>query len=263
MRKLLSTPRRRVPRVRAIQGPNLLLATLPPKAYAAVESALEPVTLESGQLLQAAFEPIANVYFPDSAILSLITRLSDGRAVEVGTVGNEGFAGLSLLLGVGASATECVAQVPGKARLLSARAFRRAVNGGGSFGTVLMRYTHLFMHQAAQRTACNAFHPVSSRCARWLLAADDTAGGNGDGDGSGFLLTQEYLAYMLGVRREGVSAAARLLREQGLIRFSRGRITVIDRAGLEAASCDCYRAMSDEYERVLGNRPTNGELAAG
>jgi CRP-like cAMP-binding protein len=261
MPKSLSLPRRRVPRVRAIQGPNLLLATLPPKAYAAIEPALVPVRLESGQVLQASLEPIANVYFPDSAVLSLITRLSDGRAVEVGTVGNEGFAGLSLLLGVDASATECVAQVPGKARLLSARAFRRAVNGGGSLHTVLMRYVHLFMHQAAQRTACNAFHPVSARCARWLLAADDTAGGNGDG--SGFLLTQEYLAYMLGVRREGVSAAARSLREEDLIRFSRGRIMVIDRDGLEAAACDCYQAMSDEYERVLGNRPSNGELAAG
>ena len=245
---------RRLGRSRAIQGPNWLLASLSPKAYATIAPNLKSVSLVSGQLLQQELAPIARVYFPDSAVLSLITRLSDGKAAEVGTVGNEGFAGLSLLFGVSASVTECVAQVPGNARVLSARAFRGSMNGGGALRTVLLRYAHLYMHQAAQRTACNAFHPVSARCARWLLAADDTAGENGDSNGAGFELTQAYLAYMLGVRREGVSAAARSLKDAGLIRFSRGHITVIDRVGLEETSCDCYRTVTDEYQRVLGNR---------
>lgn len=231
------------------QGHNTLLAGLTPTAYAALVPHLVSVSLVSGQVLHKAHATITNVYFPDSVVLSLLTRMSDGRVAEVGTIGHEGIAGLSVLFGIATTPTECVTQIPGAARRLSLRTLRQVLREEEPFRDRLLRYAHTFLYQSTQRSACNSLHSVSERCARWLLVADDTAGGTADG----FLLTQEYLAHMLGVRREGVSAAARTLRKAGLIHFSRGRIRILDRAGLEAASCECYELVSTEYRRTLAS----------
>jgi CRP-like cAMP-binding protein len=246
------------------RGPNCLLAGLPATVYGELAPHFSRASLATGDVLYEPLARLTSVYFPDSAVLSLIARMADGTAVEVGTVGNEGFVGLSVLLGVAGSPAQCVVQVPGAARVLPARVLRSAIADGGPLRDVLLRYAHAFLHQVAQRAACSVLHTVPQRCARWLLVTDDTAGGGGArGARGGFMLTQEDLASMLGVRREGVSAAERRLRSSGLIRFSRGRITVTDRAGLEAASCECYAAVTAEYRRVLDGRPqSSGPLRA-
>ncbi|HET7458757.1 MAG TPA: Crp/Fnr family transcriptional regulator [Gemmatimonadaceae bacterium] len=260
----LPPPRRRRPSratTRDSQGPNVLLAALPARAYAALAPQLVSLSLAAGDELYAPGAAIRHVYFPDSTVLSMLARMDDGTIMEVGTIGREGFAGLPVLIGVDSGTTQCVAQVPGDVRRLSATALRAALAAadGRPLRDVLLRYAYAFMQQLQQASACNALHSVVERCARWLLTTDDTAGrdtAGGDGDAStAFELKQQYLAHLLGVRREGVSSAARTLRAAGLIEFSRGRITVVDRAGLEAASCECYGAVAGEYARVLGVDP--------
>ena len=240
---------------RAARGRNRLLASLPRDSYAALAAHLEPMEVASGQVLHEPLAIVKAVWFPESAVLSLIAHMGEGAAVEVGTVGNEGFVGLGVLHGVDRSPTECVAQVPGLVRMLPAKALRAAMADDGPLRTVLLRYAYAYLHQVGQRLACSASHSVLERCARWLLAADDTAGQGTPTTPRTFLLTQEYLAYMLGVRREGVSAAATTLRDAGVITFSRGRIEVLDRGGLEAASCACYAIVNREYRRVMGIGP--------
>lgn len=238
------------------RGPNQLLAALPSRAWEALAPQLEEEELEAGQLLAGPLSPITHVYFPDSALLSIITEMADSTPLEIGTVGREGFLGLPLLHGVSSSPVRWVAQVPGSARVLPAAAFKRVLEEHVALREVLLRYAHAYLHQTAQAVACSVHHSVAQRCARWLLVADDTAGnGKAHGSDGSFLLTQEYLGHMLGVRREGVSAAAALLRDSGTISFSRGRIRVVERAGLEAASCECYGLVRREYERVIGRRP--------
>lgn len=234
------------------QGENRLLAALPDASYAKLEPHLTREELTGGQVLSEPLVRTRKVYFPETAVLSIIARMSDDTAIEVGTVGSEGFAGLTLLFGIPSAPTQCIAQVPGTARGLPAKVLTAALESDGPFADLLLRYAHTYVHQLSQRTACSVMHSVPQRCARWLLEADDTAGSDHGRNDGGFVLTQEYLAYMLGVRREGVSAAERVLRRAGLIRFSRGRITVTDRPGLEAASCECYAAVTSEYRRVLG-----------
>ena len=246
------------PTARTPRGRNRLLGALTREAFLALEPHLEPMELESGQVLHEPLSLVKTVYFPESAVLSLIAHMGDGGAVEVGTVGSEGFVGLGVLHGVDRSPTQCVAQVPGLVRALPVQALRAAIADGGPLRTLLLRYAHAYLHQVGQRLACSASHTVLERCARWLLAADDTAGQGTAAAPKTFMLTQEYLAYMLGVRREGVSAAAATLRDAGVIRFSRGHIAVLDRPGLEAASCDCYATVNREYHRVMGVGPVVG-----
>jgi CRP-like cAMP-binding protein len=265
----LPTPRHRPRRAttRDRQGPNALLAVLPARDYAALAPHHVPLSLAAGVELYAPGVPIRHVYFPDSAVLSMLAHMDDGTIMEVGTIGREGFVGLPVLLGVASGTTQCVAQVAGDVRRLSAIALRAALATDTPVRDVLLRYAHVFLQQQQQASACNALHSVAERCARWLLTTDDTAGGvvaRGDDASAGFELKQQYLAHLLGVRREGVSSAARTLRAAGLIRFSRGRITVTDRPGLEAASCECYGAVAGEYARVLGVDPriTRGRVGA-
>lgn len=235
-------------------GTNAILAGLSAKTRTSLARQSVPVSLAGGAVLYEPRARVAHVYFPDSALLSIVATMADGTAIEVGTVGNEGFVGLPALLGVTTNPTQCIAQVPGLAQRIPAKAFRAALAESAELRNVLMRYAHVYIHQVSQRVACAVVHAVRQRCARWILAADDTAGGGVAGRASdGFPLTQDYLAHMLGVRREVVSGAARALRDAGLIRYSRGRITVIDRAGLEAASCECYATVAAEYEHVLAN----------
>jgi CRP-like cAMP-binding protein len=226
-------------------GENRLLAILPREALARLQPHLEPVALAFRERLYAPNEPISQVYFPCSAVFSLILPLEAGTAVEVATVGNEGMLGLPAFLGAGSIPGEAFCQVPGQALRLGAQILRQETAGGGPLHDVLLRYTQGLMNQISQSAACNRAHSIDERCARWLLMTHDRAGSDR------FPLTQEFLAQMLGVRRAGVSAAASILQRAGFIRYSRGRMTIADRSGLESAACGCYRIVRDEFERLL------------
>jgi CRP-like cAMP-binding protein len=228
---------------------NRLLAVLAVRAPADaawLASLREPVTLESGEVIAAAGEPFRHVYFPETAVLSLINRMADGAAVEVGTVGNEGIAGVAAFLEAEASANETIAQIPGAASRVPVAAFVAGAEQRPVLRRLLNRYTQAYLTQVAQTAACNRLHGIEARCARWLLMTHDRVD-----QAERFPLTQEFLAIMLGVRRVGVTLAAGALRDAGLIRYSRGAIHVIDREGLEAAACECYAIVRRQFDRLL------------
>ena len=225
---------------------NLLLRLLPEPEYLRLREHLTPVHLVSGMVLSEPNERITEIYFPRSCVLSLIYRFHDGAVVEVGTVGNEGMSGLPLFLGIDSMPVETIAQVPGDALRMSASAFlSMADQEDGQMHDLLHRYTQGLMMQVSQTAACNGMHTVEERCARWILMTDDRVGG------TEFHLTQEFLSYMLGVRRPGVTVAAASLQRAGLIRYRRGRMAVQDRRGLEKASCECYGVVRAHFERLF------------
>ena len=225
---------------------NRLLAALPAEDLAALAPHLGPVSLAIGQVLAEPGEPLAHVYFPGTAIFSVINRMADGAAVEVGTVGNEGLVGLAALLEAEASESQTLAQIPGTAVRLPAAALVAAVEARPALRRLVHRYTQAYLTQVAQGAACNRLHGIEARCARWLLMTHDRVGG-----ADAFPLTQEFLGVMLGVRRTGVTLAAGALQDAGLIRYRRGGIRVLDRAGLEAAACECYGVVRRQYDRLL------------
>ena len=228
-------------------GQNRLLEMLPEEYLERLRPHLELVTLDLRQNLYKPNEPIADVYFPISGVCSLVINMDDGAIVEVATVGNEGMVGLPVFLGAGMIPGEAFAQVAGQSFRLSADRLRQEVRNGGPFHDVLHRYTQALLNQISQSAACNRAHSIEQRCARWLLMTHDRVGGDD------FLLTQEFLGQMLGVRRASVSEVASALQASGAIRYSRGIITVTDREGLERAACNCYRIVRDEYDRLLGS----------
>jgi CRP-like cAMP-binding protein len=173
--------------------------------------------------------------------------MADGSAVEVGTVGREGLVGLVIVLGGAASPTVTLCQIPGTARRITAERLAEAVEARPALRRLLLRYAQGYLTQVAQGAACNRLHGIEARCARWLLMTHDRVGG-----ADTFPLKQEFLAVMLGVRRAGVTVAAGALQDAGLIRYRRGSIRVLDRAGLEAASCECYGLVREQYARLLG-----------
>ena len=238
-----------ITRARAAPGNRLLntLAGLAPVDALWLASELEPVTLTLGELLAGAGEPFAHVYFPETAVLSIIARTIDGVGVEVGTVGNEGMAGVTIFLNAEASANETVAQIPGAASRIPSARFMEGVEGRPDPWRLPNRYTESYLTQVAQTAACNRLHGIESRCARWLLMTHDRVD-----EADRFPLTQEYLAIMLGVRRSGVTVAAGALQHSGIIRYTRGAIRVLDRAGLEAAACECYGVVRRHFDRLLG-----------
>ncbi len=225
---------------------NRLLAALPPDELDRLRPALETVPLAFKQELYRPGQPIGQVWFPYSGVMSLINEVPEGRAVEFATVGNEGFVGVAPLLGVESMPTRCLSQIPGAASRMEAGAFRAAQDANPAFRALLLRYTLALLNQIAQTAACNRAHPIEERCARWLLMTHDRV--NGD---KHFPLTQEFLAQMLGVRRASVSVAQAILHRAGLIRYTRGTMTVLDREGLEAASCPCYGVIRAELDRLL------------
>lgn len=223
---------------------NWLLAALPRAEYERLLPRLEPVTLGFRQVLFEAGQALRYVYFPRDCVLSLVTPMADGRAVEVGAVGQEGMAGLPVFLGAGAAAGTCIAQVPGSALRMRAGALRERAEGGGRLPALLCRYAHYLLAQVAQSAACNRLHGGAERLCRWLLMTQDRVGADQ------FPLTQEIMAQMLGLRRPTVSLVAGALQRAGLIRYRRGKLTVLDRPGLEAAACECYAAVRKELERL-------------
>ena len=232
---------------------NLLLESLPPNDRALLLPHLKRVTFETGAIVYAPHTPITHVYFIVSCVMSVLALLKDGEAVEVGTIGNEGLVGLPLFYGSDRGPRRTIAQIPGDAWSMTVSDFQRAVDASPGLQKVLVRYGEAFFDQVAQSVACNRLHSVEQRCARWLLMTHDRVGRQD------FTLTQEFLAYMLGVRRPGVTVAAGALHRAGLIRYARGRITVLDREGLEAASCECYSAVRDTFAHLS---PEPGALEA-
>ncbi len=225
---------------------NRLLAALRDDERQRLAAHLELVELTLRQLLYEPGKPIEHVYFPIDAVLSVLAVMDDDQAVEVATVGNEGMVGIPVFLGVSVSPGLSFCQLPGRALRMPAGAFQELANGAGAFQQVLQRYTYAFFTQLSQGSACNRLHHMDQRLARWLLLTHDRVGRDQ------FLLTQEFMAQMLGVRRATVTEAAGRLQQAGLITYSRGILTIADRKGLEAASCECYRIISDEHARLIG-----------
>jgi CRP-like cAMP-binding protein len=224
---------------------NRLLAPLPEQAQEWLgPDHAELVDLTLREQVYEVDQPIDHVYFPLNCVVSEVTLLPDHGPIEVGTTGYEGMAGLPAFLGVTTSATRSFCQVPGQAVRLDLTALHRLSDSDGVLRGPLLRYTQAVMVELSQNVACNRLHSTEERCARWLLQTHDRVGGDV------FPMTQDFLAQMLGVRRATVSLSARLLQEAGLIRYTRGRITVLDREGLHAASCTCYDAVRREFDKL-------------
>jgi CRP-like cAMP-binding protein len=224
---------------------NGLLAALPHKDRQRFLANCEPVELLFAQILAEPGELIRYVYFPVEGFISLVAPV-DGRAsLEVGLIGNEGMLGISLLLGIDASPLHAVVQGTGSALRMDAAPFCREIERCTSLQSLLNRYLYVMMGQLAQTAACTRFHLLEARLARWLLMTRDRAHSNE------FHVTQEFLAYMLGVRRVGITKAASSLQNKKLVSYSRGNITIIDRRGLETASCSCYEADKTTYTKMM------------
>lgn len=210
---------------------------------------LQPVELEYRKSLYEAGHPIEFVYFPLSGATSLIRTMENGAEAEVGTIGNEGVVGVPLLYDELTGPTTVHVQVPGDGLRMPARAFREILSSSPSMQALMRRYSYALFNQISQLAACNRFHDVEQRCARWLLMAQDRM------PGDDFFLTHEVLSLMLGVRRSSVTIAAGRLSDRGLIEYRRGHVTILDRAGLKRRSCECYDAIRHEYLRLVDNAP--------
>ena len=226
---------------------NRLLALLSPETRRRMLPAFQLLTLEMSHLLYEPNEVITHIYFPLTAVTSVLSEMEDGTTVEVATVGREGMVGLSVFLGGETTFLRTIAQVPGMALSMEREDFLGLVKDTSSdLQPVLLRYTQALFTQLAQQSACNRSHNMEERCARWILMTQDRVGKDE------FPLTQEFLAYMLGSRRASVTLAAGILARAGLIRYTRGIIRVLDRARLEEATCECYGIIQREYERLIG-----------
>jgi len=235
--------------VSPIQGApafNRLLEALPANDRRGMLAGFEAVELAFADVLYTPGKRLSHVYFPTRSFISLIMPVDISSSLEVGLVGNEGMFGIPLALGVDASSVRAVVQGAGSALRMDAARFTRELKDRPALERGIDRYAFVQLTQLAQAAACTRFHVVEARLARWLLMTQDRA------HASTFHITQEFLALMLGVRRVGVTKAASALQERNLIRYSRGDITVLDRRGLKAASCGCYQADRNSYDRILG-----------
>lgn len=225
---------------------NRLLAGLPSEELIALHPHMEQVSLSHGQTIVKPDEPIPFVYFPLNSLLSLVTVMEDGSTVEAGSIGREGMAGLPILLDAGTTPMQTLTQIPGQAIRVKAEIIKEAFDRGGALQKLFYRYIHTTIVVASQSAACNRRHHVEARLCRWLLMSSD-------GVGSEELpLTQDFLATMLGIRRAGVSEAASKLQSNGLIRYSRGYIQIVDRKSLETFACECHGMVKAEYDRLFG-----------
>jgi CRP-like cAMP-binding protein len=230
---------------RAAPVANRLLAALPKKEYQRLLPELEQVPLAFGDILYEPGDAIGQVYFPDSGIISLLSKVDSQKVLEVGIVGNEGVAGLPVVLGVTVSLNRGLVQSAGTAMRMKAAVLRREFKRDGALQRLLHRYLHSLLTQISQSAVCNRFHTVDARLARWLLMTHDRV------ESDEFELTQEFLSNMLGVRREAVSKAASDFQKREFVNYSRGHITILDRAGLEATACPCYQLIKDESDQIL------------
>ncbi len=222
------------------------LGALPPESFERLAPELETVEMRTKVVLWEPDTPIRSVYFPHTCVMSIIVPLKGDVAVEAGTVGNEGFLGVPVLLGGDSTSTQAICQVAGMASRVPASVFRGAIAEDAELRGFCFKYAQALLEQTAQSVACNWRHDLSERCARCLLMTQDRV------DGDDFHLTHEFLAIMLGVRRATVTVAAAILQRAGLIKYSRGRVRIIDRAGLEEASCECYHVVRRNFLKLVG-----------
>jgi CRP-like cAMP-binding protein len=227
---------------------NHLLAALPAADFERLQSGLRLVPLPLGDVLYESGSELRHVYFPTTAIVSLLYLMADGASAEIAVVGNEGIIGVSLFMGGETTPSRAVVQSAGHAYQLTGNLLKEEFNQGGAMQHLLLRYTQALLTQMAQTAVCNRHHSLDQQLCRWLLLSLDRLSGND------LVMTQELIANMLGVRREGVTEAAGHLQSAGLIRYSRGHITVVDRPGLEARTCECYAVVKKESDRLLPNR---------
>lgn len=223
---------------------NKLLDALSSELRESLESDLELIDVPYRQVLYRPNDSAHFVYFPLSGVISILAVTGVSAGVEVASVGSEGMANVNLFLGVDHAQCEAVMQVPGKVVRLRGEVLHRHTRSGGEMARLLLRYTSAYLGQLSQSVACNRLHPLEERCARWLLMMQDRAGDQ-------FPITHEFLSNMLGVRRATVTVAAGILQKAGLIRYTRGKMTILDREKLEEASCECYRTVRDMYDRTV------------
>jgi CRP-like cAMP-binding protein len=224
---------------------NQLLAALPKAEWLRWQPQLEAVELPLGLVLHESGRPMSHVYFPTTAIVSLLYVMEDGASAEIAVVGSEGLVGISLFMGGESTPSRAVVQSAGKGWRLSSRLIKEEFNRSGPVMHLLLRYTQALITQMAQTAVCNRHHSLDQQLCRWLLLSLDRLSTHE------LAMTQELIANMLGVRREGVTEAALKLQAAGLIRYSRGHISVTDRPGLEARTCECYAVVKKEYDRLL------------
>ena len=227
---------------------NQLLAALPDAEWQRWLPQLERVELPLGQVLYESGTTLSHVYFPLTAIVSLLYVMENGASAEIAVVGNEGIVGISLFMGGESTPSRAVVQSAGHGYRLNAQTMKEEFNRAGHVLHLLLRYTQALITQMAQTAVCNRHHTLDQQLCRWLLLSLDRLQGND------LMMTQELIANMLGVRREGVTEAALKLQKVGLIRYARGHISVLDRAGLEQRTCECYAVVKKEYDRLLPAR---------
>ncbi len=235
-----------LPQLPSAQPDNRLLARLPKAEYQRTSPKLQTVALPLKQVLYKARSPIDYVYFPSRGVVSAMTIMEDGRAIEVATIGREGMVGLIVFNGGDSSPNEIMVQVEGEGLRMRADVFQAESRRDGPLRRLLILYNTAYAMQVSYAVACNGLHVVQKRCCRWLLMTHDRVGADV------LPLTHEFLGIMLGVRRTSVTEVLQPLQEQGLIRSERGIITVLDRNGLEDAACECYRSVKEEFTRLLG-----------
>jgi CRP-like cAMP-binding protein len=231
--------------VASVPKDNQLLAALPAAEWQRWQPLLEWVELPLGQVLYESGRPMSHVYFPTTAIVSLLYVMESGASAEIAVVGNEGLVGIALFMGGETTPSRAVVQSAGEGFRLRAQVIKEEFNNSSPVMHLLLRYTQALITQMAQTAVCNRHHSLDQQLCRWLLLSLDRL------EGSELIMTQELIANMLGVRREGVTEGAIKLQKAGLIRYARGHITVLDRAGLEAQTCECYAVVKREYARLL------------
>lgn len=227
---------------------NHLLAALPDAELHTLIPDLESVALPLGQVMYESGNTMSHAYFPTTSIVSLLYVMESGASAEIGVVGSEGLVGISLFMGGGSTPSRAVVQSAGHGFRLKSRIIKEQFDRSGPLMNLFLRYTQALITQMTQTAACNRHHSLDQQLCRWLLLSLDRL------DGPHLVMTQELIANMLGVRREGVTEAALKLQRAGLIRYARGHIEVLERRGLEERSCECYKVVKDEYDRLLPPR---------
>lgn len=224
---------------------NLLLSVLPPGEYERLRRGLELVRLPRGAVLYETGAVVRYAYFLTAGMVSLLSVTEDGKTIEVGMIGDEGVAGIAVILGIAIAPYRTTVQIPATTLRIRAGVLREEFERGGVLQSLLLRYTHTLITQLSQSAVCNRFHTAEERLCRWLLISRDRVHSNT------ISLTQETISQMLGAPRTGVTQTAGLLQQNGLIRYSRGKITILDPRGLEDASCECYKVVRDEFEHLI------------
>jgi len=238
-----------VPDSKPPQSPsNHLLAALPENVFRRLEPSLEPVDFKLGDVIYEPGAKLQHVYFPVTCIISLLYTMENGVSAEIGVVGNEGLVGLALYMGGDTMPNRAIIQSAGSTLRLPAKALQDEFKRGGEMQIALLRFTQALITQMSQTAVCNQLHTLDEQLCRWLLLSHDRL------QNDELVMTQELMANMLGVRREGVTLAAGRLQSAGLIRYNRGRVNINNRKGLEEAVCECYRVVKLEYERLLNDQ---------